>query len=233
MTMEKVIIFNVSSRFAIFRKPYSTTSSLSYDFPPRTAIIGMIAAVIGLDNSSGKARYFEELKDLKIALEILNPVMKKRTVFNNLNTKKSAPSRHILTITEMLINPAYRIYVCYNNEKVELLKKFLAKKESHYTPYLGVSNCIAKLDLVGDSKIKEIDSKEEMIVSSVIPKNDFFFVPMLSQKYVFDTLPYEISPTREFVSNKEYVYNPNGGVKVKFKERNPFKVSNGKILSFM
>ena len=36
------VVFEVSGRMAMFRKPYTTTSSISFAFPPPSAIAGLI-----------------------------------------------------------------------------------------------------------------------------------------------------------------------------------------------
>ena len=43
-----VISFRYFGRYGHFRKPYSNVSSLSYPFPPRTAIAGLLGAIIGV-----------------------------------------------------------------------------------------------------------------------------------------------------------------------------------------
>ncbi|MGB4656082.1 MAG: CRISPR-associated protein Cas5, partial [Bacillota bacterium] len=48
----EVTVFEASGPIAMFRKPYTTTSSVSFAFPPPTAIAGMIAAIIGIPNGS-------------------------------------------------------------------------------------------------------------------------------------------------------------------------------------
>lgn len=46
------VIFDCSSDIAMFRKPYTTTSSVSFAFLPPTAAAGLICAIIGEDNES-------------------------------------------------------------------------------------------------------------------------------------------------------------------------------------
>ena len=71
------VIFDCSSSMAMFRKPYTTTSSVSFAFPPPSSVAGLIAAIIGLDNGAwdggAKAAYWKELAGTRIALSILNP----------------------------------------------------------------------------------------------------------------------------------------------------------------
>ncbi|MCX8153608.1 MAG: CRISPR-associated protein Cas5, partial [Candidatus Bathyarchaeota archaeon] len=48
----KLVVFDAKCFFAHFRKHFSTTSSLSYSFPPRTTIAGMMAAILGYDRGA-------------------------------------------------------------------------------------------------------------------------------------------------------------------------------------
>ena len=71
------VIFDCSSSMAMFRKPYTTTSSVSFAFPPPSAVAGLIAAIVGIDNGAwdggAKAAYWNELAGTRIALSILSP----------------------------------------------------------------------------------------------------------------------------------------------------------------
>lgn len=229
----KISAFDVSSRFAIFRKPYTTTSSLTYDFPPRTAIIGMIAAVLGWGNQQN--HYISFFENFKVALEFLAPIQKKTMTFKNLNTKKSAPSSNILTLSEVIYKPSYRLYISWEESKLSKLKNNLINSESFYTPYLGTASNIAKIEYVGDFSFESVKSGTEVIVNSVIPKLDnITFKPMNDQKYIFDTLPYDIDENRNFVSNKDYVYNPAlGGIKIVTGDEQTVLEINGKFCIFM
>lgn len=50
-------IFEARSPLAMFRKPYTTTSSVSFPFPPPTALAGSMAAVVGEGNGAGKEAF--------------------------------------------------------------------------------------------------------------------------------------------------------------------------------
>lgn len=231
---DKISVFDVSSKFAIFRKPYTTTSSLTYDFPPRTAIIGMIAAILGWGNDD-QNHYTAFFKDFKVALEILAPIQKKSMTFKNINTKQSATSSNILTLSEMIYKPSYRLYISWDNLGLSKLKNNVINKESFYTPYLGTASNIAKMEYIGDFALEWIKPVTEVVINSVVPKlSNATFKPIENQKYIFDTLPYEIDEKRNFVSNRDYIYNPNlGGIKLVVEEEmKVFKVNN-KYLIFM
>ncbi|MBC7076121.1 MAG: CRISPR-associated protein Cas5, partial [Syntrophomonadaceae bacterium] len=70
----KVLIFDIKGRFAHFRKIYTNSSSLSYTLPPRTTVMGMIAAILGRERDT----YYEEFnsQNMDIAVQKINPTRK-------------------------------------------------------------------------------------------------------------------------------------------------------------
>jgi len=75
-------VFDIFGDLAHFRKFYTTSSPLTYDFPPKTALTGILGAIIGLDYEE---RY--ELNEAKIGLKIKKIPRKLYFGLNWLNTK--------------------------------------------------------------------------------------------------------------------------------------------------
>jgi CRISPR-associated protein Cas5h len=74
--MDNVLVFDVWGEYAHFRKYYTTTSPLTFSIPPRTAICGLIAGIIGIDKDAYLRDFTKEKAD--IAVRILAPVKKVR-----------------------------------------------------------------------------------------------------------------------------------------------------------
>ena len=72
--MDKISIvsFRYHAKFGHFRKPYSNVSSLSYPFPPRTALAGLIGAILGVPKAEVPLRkeLFNSLLDRFIDLRM-------------------------------------------------------------------------------------------------------------------------------------------------------------------
>jgi CRISPR-associated protein Cas5h len=51
--VDKVLVFDIWSDYAHFRRGYTTTSPLTYPFPTRTALTGIVAAILGLEIDQG------------------------------------------------------------------------------------------------------------------------------------------------------------------------------------
>ena len=134
---ERVIVFDVWGDYAHFRKNYSTSSPLTYSFPPRTALSGMLGAIAGLD----KADYFRHFSrdQASIGCRILKPVKKVR-IGENLIDTKSASGMHLIKNRsqirfELVKDPRYRIYFSHSDKRLyERIKELLTGHQSVYTP---------------------------------------------------------------------------------------------------
>ena len=140
----KTIIFDLSGPIAHFRKFYTNSSSLSYLIPPRTALVGLIAAVLGIERDTYYGMFSEE--KLKIGVRLNRPV---RRILQTLNYLKATslnewlnPKEHTQIPFELLTadkGVSYRVYVAMP-EMDELLEELGTRIREHryyYTPYLG------------------------------------------------------------------------------------------------
>lgn len=156
----EIIVFEVWGDYACFRQPHTTVNPLTWDFPPRTTIIGMVAAIFGLERDS----YYEKLSPqlCDVGIRIMNPVKKEMRTFNLIDTKEKKKQNLRTQIRFQLIkNPKYRIYFRHKDEKInQELKQRLEKKGSHFTLTLGNADCLAHYKFIGTRKIEEKDLEE-------------------------------------------------------------------------
>lgn len=145
MDYNNIIEMDMWSTFGCFTKPFSNTGGfLTYLIPPKTAIIGMIGAVLGykfddFSESNDKRVYkIEELYDIKISIQAMFDLKVKRIVFNSHygNDKKN-----MLNVKQdLLINPKYKIYISFP-ENLEIQEKHflnsLKSSETTYNLYMG------------------------------------------------------------------------------------------------
>lgn len=88
--MSTALVFQLSGKMAHFRKFYTNSSSLSYYFPPKTVVSGIIAAMLGLQRDS----YYDAFAEsASISVEILIPLRKKIHVVNYLKVKQPSDIR--------------------------------------------------------------------------------------------------------------------------------------------
>lgn len=211
----KCLVFDVWGDFAHYRKFYTTSSPITFSFPPRTAVAGMISAIIGLKKEE-YIKFFTKDKAY-IALRILNPVKKSRISYNLIDTKTAKMMSKIVNRTqvtfELLKDPKFRIYFYHEDKQIyEKLKTCLENHESFYTPCLGLSEFIANFSYVGEFELSEKDNEDYVLLQSIVPFNSeqlkVEFEDM--KEYFKDTIPNEMNENREVTEYLKVLYERNG-----------------------
>ena len=176
--IDKVVIFDVWGDYGYFRKGYTTTSTLSYPFPSRTTLAGIVSGILGYDRDS----YYDIFgpSNSAFALQLLNPIKKVRMNLNLVDTKtgfilSDNKGQRTQLPAEFLKDVKYRIYLWLEDESImNDLLNFLSNHKSVYTPYLGISECLANVELVNDDFIKPRENYangNDLSINSVIPTN--------------------------------------------------------------
>jgi CRISPR-associated protein Cas5h len=153
----EMLSFDIKGKQAHFRKYYANNTALSFTIPPRTTIMGMIAAILGLPKDS----YYDLLKpeQVKIGLKILSPVKKKfhrlnllkiegDSDFRGKNGRVQIPFEVVIPMSIAKGEIAYRIYVLAEKENTVFndLALQLQKHAIAYSLSLGAAFCIAYVD---------------------------------------------------------------------------------------
>ncbi|MEM2587152.1 MAG: CRISPR-associated protein Cas5 [Candidatus Caldarchaeum sp.] len=172
----RMLAFSAFSFMAHFRRFYSTVTSLSYYFPPRNTIIGLLAAVMGLDKDS----YYDlfSRQQCRVAVSLLTPVRKLTQKLNCLDTDdikiprfRGIGNRYPTTTELILAEPphqrvGYAVYFSHENAEVfDELRKRLRSNLYAYPPSLGAACCLADLFLIfdGEAQIIAADGEEFQI----------------------------------------------------------------------
>jgi CRISPR-associated protein Cas5h len=178
----KVLVFDIYGDFAHFRKFYTTSSPLTFPFPPPPTVRGIIGAILGFE----REEYLEKTKDLLIGVGILSPVKKIRMGLNYIHTKgksgfdptlilsrKQGNSVRTQVRAEFVKDAKYRIYVSGEGKVFENLKRMVENHETYYTVYLGKSELLADFDYVGlyDGEYQEELDRVDSVVPVEVVKN--------------------------------------------------------------
>ena len=167
------LVFDVSAEVAMFRKAYTTTSQVSFPFPPPTAVAGLLAAIVGLDHNAARgsknAAFWPALQGTRVAIGIRNPLRWFSTTVNLLKSKSSNGSftEHIQSKHQLVKNPCYRIYVS-GGGLYEDLKRRLEKGEFIFTPYLGTAYALADIRYLGEFDQQPVTGPETW-TDTVVP----------------------------------------------------------------
>lgn len=191
----ETVIFDVFGDLALFRKFYTNTSILTYPFPPPTAAMGIIGAILGIEKND----LVNKLKDVEIAISIRSPVRKIRFSLNYINTKGrtfTLKQGRTQIPTEFVKNPYYRIYV--RNLDKSLQSEFVTLLKEHrsiFVPYLGISEFFANFQFVSVEESDDFEGEES--AASVVPLDKATVIPKkIGQKLIKERVPHVIDENR-------------------------------------
>ena len=153
----KLISFRISGKFASFRDPSVTSNQTVYYIPSKSAVVGILGAMIGVKRSDTLGEiygeeYLEFFKNTKIGIQY-ESIPNKVVFYTNHRSLKEPKTKPFKT--EVLENPQYTIYVITDEGNSKKLVNALKKNEFKFSPYLGHAYCPATI-----SDFEEIDAKE-------------------------------------------------------------------------
>ena len=217
----KVLVFDVWADHAHFRRGYTTTSPLTFSIPPRTALCGLIGAILGLEKEGNEYLKHFGLEQAKIGLRLLNPVKKVRIAENLIHTKKAKGigmnliTRRDPTRFEFLKDQKYRIYFWHGDEELyNQLKEKLSKHKTTYTPCLGLSENIANFEFIGEFSVLLKKPDDEFIkIHSAVPTDRLLEKGINfgnEGEYFSLMLPFEMDQERIVKKYGEVLFERNG-----------------------
>lgn len=168
----------ISADFGHFSHPATIYSSLTYPAPPKTTVMGMLAAIMGVSE-------YLFLNDIKYACIVKNLEGKRNFCFNGikdalkeLNLEKVGAGfdkGRKQFYRELLINPSYEIYVDLSHIDCKESKRLIELLEcgkSMYQLYMGINLCLAKYRFLG--VFESTETKGDAYVDSLVPLGSDF-----------------------------------------------------------
>lgn len=214
-------VFEVRGGLALFRKGYTTTSSVSFPLPPPTALGGLVAAILGIDSGAStrgdQALYWDHLAGNRGALRILEPLRYFRGSLNFWNVKDPQKNTHVQVKHQFLKNVGYRIFL--EGPLEEPLEEILSQGGFRYTPYLGVAYALADLRWIGRYP-KEDLPPGPVQVSSVVPEAEDLILDVLASGGAFrEILPFRMTRERGLADSLSVYFSPHPDQPLTLKER--------------
>ena len=187
----EILSFDVCGKMAHFRKYYANNTAFSYSMPPRTTVMGMLAAVLGYERDT----YYERLasKHLRIGVRVLRPVKKTFHRLNFLSIKSrgdalegtgdfTGANGRIQTPFEVVTGHhlgrdmvVYRVFVApcaENNGEFLRLKAALLYRQQKYNLTLGTANFSAYIEKAQlHSNIDAQKSENLLKIHSAVPSD--------------------------------------------------------------
>jgi len=204
-----VYIFQVRGQFAHWRKWFTTTSALTYSFPPRTSVIGMVGAILGVPRSKLAEAF--PISSTRIAVCPLSPIVKDRLPEKwrqgppRLFRGKFDPAKMDESFQEnleVIRRPHYRVIFWHRcADLMEELAERLQQKRWVYPPYLGIMGFLADLewedkDVAEEAKVEQADILSVLPLSKTMAK----MVDLSESETIIreERVPYEVFPDRTF-----------------------------------
>jgi len=237
--MNQLLLFDIWGEYAHFKKYYTTSSPLTFAIPPRTAISGLIGAILGIHKDE-YPQYFTRDK-ARIGVRILHPINKYRISENFIDTKSSGSidmskiKNRTQIKLEVVKQPGYRIY--FTHSDINLFEQFCTMVQSHrtvYTPCLGISEFLANFKFQDIVEFEETtDVTETISVYTASPKEQLANIEFESGKsYFSESLPGEMNMDRSVNDYVETLYE-RSGQPIKVRTAHGWKTQDGEYFFFL
>lgn len=138
----------IDGNWGHFKRPETNNNPLSHDFITKTALLGLIGAVLGIDRYEMKKLFPQLSDDILYGVQLLSPVKKLSWGFTSRTAiEPTAPGNP--KYFEFLRKPSFKVCIALKNDRSESIfesfKQSIKDEESVYCPVLGWHNCPANL----------------------------------------------------------------------------------------
>lgn len=197
---EQYLGFSITADYAHFKRVGNNSAKPTYKIPPRTTVAGLLAGIMGYDRDT----YYDSFQPENSAISVV-PLNTPHTIslsMTTVNTKANEAIKYIppdvhwtkgveaLTPKsyveldrqrdpyEMLVDPEYRIYVSFADDDIQTeLFERLSKSRYHYSPSLGLSECLAEISDVEQHSVTEVNDDSVAVDSAVHEQAGSAIVP--------------------------------------------------------
>lgn len=159
----KALEFRIRAEFGMFRRHDShPENSLTFGWMPKSAVLGVCGAILGLrgySEGSPKPEFLDRLSSFKVAvaplensfdLKFRRTPFKRTTVkFNNYHGFGNKAGNMICS-EQLLINPAFLVtIVSEDNRDFKELENKLRTNSAVFRPYMGKNEFVAEIEFFG------------------------------------------------------------------------------------
>jgi CRISPR-associated protein Cas5h len=162
-----IIRFRIQGRFGHFLRAEANASAPTYPVPPRTALLGLIGAVLGFPKDTPQTElepawialsgsiprtHWHKAKLRKDPPEALSWLVKRTQKLD----KQTKPEKATLIAQEWLMNPAFQVWAALAEPYHSELESRLRERRWHFQPSLGLSELMADLAWEETSEAKNL-----------------------------------------------------------------------------
>jgi len=236
----KVAVFQYSGRFGHFLRAEATANALTYPLPPRTVLLGLAGAILGLQKDAAQ----EVLADANfgVAGAVPNRFWHKANMRKNLpaplgyRVKKSEKGtqkdeKNTRIPQEMLWKPSFKIFAALPETHHDEFAARLAARRWHFTPCLGLSELLADLNWLADEEATQLPGTVHEITSAVsLERAELDASTAYSRNLAIQKLrmPRDVSVERVF-SHADYLLERDGKP-IPAKTDNAWKIGGDRVI---
>lgn len=151
----KAALIDIKGNWAHFRKAETNNNPLTHDFITKTALVGMIGAVLGKERGEMRGLFPQLCDALLYGVRVNGDVQKQSwsfTLRSASNLFDKAPKQ-----MEFLRHPDFTVLLALKNgQSGELFEEFVwsvASGKACFQPVLGLHNCPADLYFIEDGEV--------------------------------------------------------------------------------
>lgn len=219
----KLIVFDIWGDFAHFKKFYTTSSPLTFSFPPPPTIAGIIGAIYGAEKSQNDYLRLFMNEKCKLGVQILRPIKKIRMGINLSETKgkniyrpASTPNVRTQIRTEFIRFPQYRLFFAHQSEGIyQKVRANLVEHRTSFTISLGLSELIANFKFVGEFEFDNTKSEGFVEIVTPILANNLVSPDSIEiqkdKMYFKERIPVFMTPERLVTNYDDVLFESNGG----------------------
>ena len=203
--------FQLSGRFAHFLRAEASKNALSYPVPPRTVILGILGAILGLPKD--KPQVVLEPANIAISGKLPKthwhrvklrkdpPASLPRLIRKTQKADRNIPEKAALILQEWLFEPSYTIWVSIPEPYYGKLQSRLRDRRWYFTPSLGLSEMMADIEYLGSNECLPLP-QGTYDIQSVFPQKTVTFETdqIFEKELVIHSLqmPRSVTPDRIF-----------------------------------
>lgn len=171
-----LISFRISGSFAAFRDPSVTSHQTVYFIPSKSALIGLIGAIIGVKRSNSLAElyseeYLEFFKETKVGLRFESEP-KKVVYFTNHRSLKEPKTKPIKS--ELVESPKYTLFVTSSEDYTKRIESTIANHDFVFSPYLGHAYCPCTISDLQKYDTHEVNPKHKSTSCVILDESETF-----------------------------------------------------------
>ena len=208
---DRVLSVLVRADWGHFRRIDRTVTKQTYRIIPRTTAAGLLAAIVGAPRDSYYQTFGSDVSALAItpAGGIQTQTMSTLGVWTNFGerTRSAGASGRSNSATvnwpptttdrqrhpyEFLLDPVYRLDIAVEDEGFHrALAAHLVTGTTHYTPSMGLSECLAAITFLGENDVKRSPESDDgqLSVASICPGSVDQTVPKSGVSYHVERTP--------------------------------------------